>query len=72
MRRTGENAESIPLLSATSEPGEILNEFSDPAFTGVVRSVERAIEDGILPDMIPQGTSGSYFAKNGDKVGITQ
>ena len=60
-------SERRPLLSQNSET-EVINEFPDPAFTAVVRSVETAIEACILPERIVQGSSGSYFAKNKDKV----
>ena len=36
----------------------------DPEFTEVVRQAEIAIEAGIYPTRIYQGSSGSYFVKN--------
>lgn len=45
------------------------NEFNDdPEFSSLVHEVESAIERGILPERIYQGSSGSYFAKNRKKV----
>eukprot|EP00043_Microstomoeca_roanoka_P009898 m.94367 g.94367 ORF g.94367 m.94367 type:complete len:406 (+) comp14725_c0_seq1:192-1409(+) len=36
----------------------------DSAFAYMIASVEQAIADGILPQMILQGSSGSYFCRN--------
>ena len=38
----------------------------DPQFTELVRQAEMAIERGIYPQRIYQGSSGSYFVKNSD------
>nr|USH46105.1 phosphatidylinositol 4-kinase type 2-beta [Androctonus crassicauda] len=44
-----------------------LNTFpNDPSFSSIVRDAEIAIENGILPERIIQGSSGSYFVKNSD------
>lgn len=40
----------------------------DPQFSEIVRSVELAIEHGIYPERIYQGSSGSYFAKDAEEV----
>ena len=41
------------------------NEFpEDPEFEAVVRQAELAIERGIFPERIYQGSSGSYFVKD--------
>jgi phosphatidylinositol 4-kinase type 2 len=37
----------------------------DPLFSDVLRQAEVAIENGIYPERIEQGSSGSYFIKNG-------
>ena len=44
----------------------------DPQFTEVVRQAEIAIEAGIYPTRIYQGSSGSYFVKNieGKIIGV--
>lgn len=48
---------------------EVRNDFpEDPAFTGIVRQGENAVESGIYPQRIKQGSSGSYFVKNSDGV----
>ena len=42
----------------------------DPQFTDLVRQAEQAIESGIYPERIYQGSSGSYFVKNCDGTTI--
>ncbi|KAK0130965.1 Phosphatidylinositol 4-kinase type 2-alpha [Merluccius polli] len=49
------------------------NDFSDdPEFRETVRRAEQAIEEGILPERIYQGSSGSYFVKDpqGKIIGV--
>lgn len=49
------------------------NEFpEDPEFEAVVRRAELAIERGIFPERIYQGSSGSYFVKDpqGGEIGL--
>jgi hypothetical protein len=36
----------------------------------MVQSIELAIEDGHLPKLITQGSSGSYFCSGGDSGGM--
>ena len=43
---------------------------NDPEFNDIVRKVEFAIDHDILPQRIYEGSSGSYFAKDSDYVGI--
>lgn len=50
-----------------------INEYvrvDDPEFTEIIRQVEIAIDNGIYPDRISQGSSGSYFVKNPSGVSI--
>jgi phosphatidylinositol 4-kinase type 2 len=44
----------------------------DPLFSDLVRQAEVAIDNGIYPERIYQGSSGSYFVKNPTGVSITQ
>jgi len=44
----------------------------DPLFSDLVRQAEVAIENGIYPERIYQGSSGSYFVKNPAGVSINQ
>lgn len=43
----------------------------DPLFSDLVRQAEIAIDNGIYPERIYQGSSGSYFVKNPAGVSIT-
>lgn len=47
-------------------------DFDDPEFTEVIRQVEAAIDAGVNPTRIYQGSSGSYFVKNveGKIIGV--
>lgn len=40
----------------------------DGEFTDLVRQAEMAVENGIFPERIYQGSSGSYFVKNPENV----
>lgn len=69
--------ESTPLLGSESQPAEhrfkFKNKFpEDPEYTAIVQQVELAIEKGVYPERIIQGSSGSYFVKNmeGKIVGV--
>jgi len=42
----------------------------DPHFSDLIRQAEVAIDNGILPERISQGSSGSYFVKNNHGVTI--
>jgi len=44
----------------------------DPGFTELVRQAESAIDQGVFPQRIYQGSSGSYFVKNpeGKTIGV--
>ncbi|KAK2145488.1 hypothetical protein LSH36_678g02039 [Paralvinella palmiformis] len=60
------NRENTPLLGRTDiECGHVDNNFpEDPEFTQIIRLAESAIEHGIYPERIYQGSSGSYFVKS--------
>ena len=64
---------SRPLIdrSSSNDSTFVLNEFDDPDYSQVVRGAENAIEAGVLPEMIYQGSSGSYFVKNMEGVSCT-
>ncbi|KAL5273001.1 PI4K2B family protein [Megaselia abdita] len=72
-----ENRESQPLLGGGGSGGcptnargcetdeHTFNHFpDDPAFNELVAHAETAIDHGIFPERIYQGSSGSYFVKN--------
>ncbi|XP_071506594.1 phosphatidylinositol 4-kinase type 2-alpha-like [Diadema antillarum] len=76
--RTG-TRESEPLLqpvrsrSRNSSSLDDFNTFSDdPEFTGIIHEAEHAILQGIYPERISQGSSGSYFVKDvsGKVIGV--
>lgn len=75
----GMNRESQPLLggldvSYNQFPGMLFKNdrfffvyrcsVDDPAFSDLVWQAEVAIDNGIFPERISQGSSGSYFVKN--------
>ena len=66
------NRESTPLLGRPDDFNDSLfNHFpEDPDYTEVIRTAENAIECGIFPERIYQGSSGSYFVKSIDRVRI--
>ena len=48
---------------------EFINEFpEDSVFQALVRTAEAAIDKGVYPQRISQGSSGSYFVKDSDRV----
>ncbi|CAH0557962.1 unnamed protein product [Brassicogethes aeneus] len=58
----GINRESQPLLGGLDVS---YNQFpDDPSFSDLVWQAEGAIDVGIFPERISQGSSGSYFVKN--------
>ncbi|XP_012687689.2 phosphatidylinositol 4-kinase type 2-alpha-like [Clupea harengus] len=62
----GGSREREPLLDRDSSPRDFhRNEFNDdPEFREFVRKAEHAIEEGIFPERISQGSSGSYFVRD--------
>lgn len=61
--------ETSRLVSNNSLTSEYLNEFKDdPEYAELVRDAENAIDNGIYPERIYQGSSGSYFVKNTEGV----
>ena len=67
------NEENSPLLAprVEHEYGLFENHFpDDPSFQEVIRKAESAIEDGVCPERIYQGSSGSYFAKDHELVNL--
>ncbi|RVE44881.1 hypothetical protein evm_010481 [Chilo suppressalis] len=66
----GVNRESQPLLGGRGDFEVSFNHFpDDPQFSELVWQAEVAIDNGIFPERIYQGSSGSYFVKNpGGKI----
>ncbi|KAK6621470.1 hypothetical protein RUM44_001277 [Polyplax serrata] len=68
---TGTNRENEPLLSRDDiQPLNYIPD--DPQFAKLIQDTETAIENGIFPERISQGSSGSYFCKNpeGKTIGV--
>ena len=67
-----DNGEGTPLLGRLDgDYGHVDNVFpEDPEYTAIIRASETAIEHGIYPERIYQGSSGSYFVKNLEGVSI--
>lgn len=62
---------ALPSLSAsvfllpTGNNGGDFNHFpEDPEFADIIQRAEQAIETGVFPERISQGSSGSYFVKD--------
>ncbi|RYO87200.1 hypothetical protein DL764_008897 [Monosporascus ibericus] len=77
--RPGEEEERLEIVYSVFQPpdgvrpatAEALAALPEPAmskaeFDEIVRSVRTAIDQGMHPSMITQGSSGSYFARNTD------
>ena len=64
--------ESTPLLGrCDQEVNTVYNYFpEDQDYANLFSQVDQAIEHGINPERISQGSSGSYFVKNLDGVRI--
>ena len=69
------SGERRPLLGASkrnmeriSESEHPPNNCNDPEFTAIIRAAEHAIDCGVYPERIYQGSSGSYFVHNKEKV----
>lgn len=61
----GLSRESQPLLGGRGDYEDSYNSFpDDPQFSELLWQAEVAIDNGILPERIYQGSSGSYFVKN--------
>ncbi|KOB73702.1 Phosphatidylinositol 4-kinase type-ii [Operophtera brumata] len=65
----GVNRESQPLLGGRGDFEVSYNHFpDDPQFSELLWQTEVAIDNGIYPERIYQGSSGSYFVKNPGSV----
>lgn len=66
---SNQDGENQPLLRRfDNDSTQIINNTfpDDLEFNSLTRDIEQAIENGILPQRISQGSSGSYFVKNSD------
>ena len=65
-------SEQIPLIARFNSTGSgplDLTDFDDREFASLIQQAELAIDNGINPERIVQGSSGSYFVKNIENVG---
>lgn len=58
------------LLTEEGEASIHFQQTDDPEFNELVLESEQAIADGVLPERIYQGSSGSYFVKSVEKVTV--
>lgn len=56
-----------PSLLGTNS-GEFNYFPDDPEFADIIQRAEQAIENGVFPERISQGSSGSYFVKDEKRV----
>ncbi|XP_029296554.1 phosphatidylinositol 4-kinase type 2-beta [Cottoperca gobio] len=60
-------------LASPGISGGDFNHFpEDPEFADIIQRAEQAIENGVFPERISQGSSGSYFVKDpkGKSIGV--
>ena len=69
------SGERKPLLNSSKRTMERLSESehpqnncNDPEFSVIIRAAEQAIDCGVYPERIYQGSSGSYFVHNKERV----
>uniref|UniRef100_A0A914DU86 Phosphatidylinositol 4-kinase type 2 n=1 Tax=Acrobeloides nanus TaxID=290746 RepID=A0A914DU86_9BILA len=67
-RTTGETSDDDMVRLCNEQYGSVSGED----YAAVVAEAIRAINNGIFPERIAQGSSGSYFVKNlrGEKIGV--
>lgn len=71
---TGFISSSVPNHGPPSLLGTNSGEFNhfpdDPEFADIIQRAEQAIENGVFPERISQGSSGSYFVKDEKRVRV--
>lgn len=60
----------IPLPGTNN--GDFNHFPDDPEFADIIQRAEQAIENGVFPERISQGSSGSYFVKDPKGVSSVQ
>ncbi|XP_028390921.1 phosphatidylinositol 4-kinase type 2-alpha-like [Dendronephthya gigantea] len=61
----GGSKRTMDRISESEHPPN--NSINDPEFTAIIRAAEHAIDCGVYPERIYQGSSGSYFVHNKEK-----
>jgi phosphatidylinositol 4-kinase type 2 len=71
-RKKKKKDECKPLMgnSQSTEEDKKSNVFDDPEYSAIIHAAEQAMESGILPIRIYQGSSGSYFVRNIEEENI--
>uniref|UniRef100_A0A3P8WB68 Phosphatidylinositol 4-kinase type 2 n=1 Tax=Cynoglossus semilaevis TaxID=244447 RepID=A0A3P8WB68_CYNSE len=69
---SGEETLLLPCLTAGASSGDFNHFPNDPEFSDIIQRTEQAIENGVPPERISQGSSGSYFVKDpkGKIIGV--
>ncbi|XP_030644000.1 phosphatidylinositol 4-kinase type 2-beta [Chanos chanos] len=70
--RHSSSSDKENLASPGNSSGDFNHFPEDPAFGEIVQRAEQAIENGVFPERISQGSSGSYFVKDpkGKIIGV--
>ncbi|XP_063075701.1 phosphatidylinositol 4-kinase type 2-beta [Engraulis encrasicolus] len=70
--RNSSSSDKEHLASPGSSSGDFNHFPEDPVFAEIVQRAEQAIENGVFPERISQGSSGSYFVKDpkGKIIGV--
>ncbi|XP_034387367.1 phosphatidylinositol 4-kinase type 2-beta isoform X1 [Cyclopterus lumpus] len=67
--RRSSSSDKDTLASPGAGSGDFNHFPDDPEFADIIQRAEQAIENGVFPERISQGSSGSYFVK--DPKGLT-
>ncbi|XP_071264430.1 phosphatidylinositol 4-kinase type 2-beta isoform X2 [Salvelinus alpinus] len=62
--RRSSSSDKDNLTSPGNSSGDFNHFLDDPEFGDIIQRAEQAIEGGVFPERISQGSSGSYFVKD--------
>ncbi|XP_068445003.1 phosphatidylinositol 4-kinase type 2-beta [Clinocottus analis] len=70
--RHSSSSDKDTLASPGNSSGDFNHFPEDPEFADIIQRAEQAIENGVFPERISQGSSGSYFVKDpkGKVIGV--
>uniref|UniRef100_A0A667WHE4 Phosphatidylinositol 4-kinase type 2 n=1 Tax=Myripristis murdjan TaxID=586833 RepID=A0A667WHE4_9TELE len=70
--RHSSSSDKDTLASPGTSSGDFNHFPDDPEFADIIQRAEQAIENGVFPERISQGSSGSYFVKDpkGKIIGV--
>uniref|UniRef100_A0A3Q3F7P3 Phosphatidylinositol 4-kinase type 2 n=1 Tax=Labrus bergylta TaxID=56723 RepID=A0A3Q3F7P3_9LABR len=70
--RHSSSSDKDTLASPGTNSGDFNHFPDDPEFADIIQVAEQAIENGVFPERISQGSSGSYFVKDlkGKIIGV--